>query len=72
MNTTQNTGKRAVCVMLEPEQINSLEELKEVLVRSTITDVVRFLIVDASKKFLDKNCPMGQTTKTTRRATAAK
>ena len=69
MPTTQNNGRRAVCVMLEPEQLSSLEELKEVLVRSTITDVVRFLIVDASKKFLEKKRPIGQTYNNQRKGT---
>jgi hypothetical protein len=49
--------KRALSVVLEKRYLDALDELKEVLVRPTATDVVRFLIADGAKKFL----PQGST-----------
>lgn len=44
--------KRAVNFFLEEKYIRQLDALGEALIRPSKSDVIRFLIADASKKFL--------------------
>ena len=47
--------KRAVNFFLEEKYIRQLDALGEALIRPSKSDVVRFLIADAAKKFLNQN-----------------
>ena len=52
--------KRAVNVVLEEKYIRQLDALGEALIRPTKSDVIRFLIADAAKKFLNPDCSIVQ------------
>ena len=52
--------KRAVNVVLEEKYIRQLDALGEALIRPTKSDVIRFLIADATKKFLNPDCSVAQ------------
>lgn len=56
MNTPKKEPKRAISIVLEEKYIAKLDELKEALVRSSNSDVIRFLIADGAKKFLPQDC----------------
>lgn len=55
MNKSQKEPKRAINFFLEEKYIQQLDELGEILIRPSKSDVVRFLIADAAKKFLPQN-----------------
>ena len=48
--------KRAVNFFLEEKYIRQLDALGEALIRPSKSDVIRYLIADASKKFLGPDC----------------
>lgn len=52
--------KRAVNFFLEEKYIRQLDALGEALIRPSKSDVIRFLIADASKKFLGSDCSVVQ------------
>ena len=52
--------KRAVNVVLEEKYIRQLDALGEALIRPTKSDVIRFLIADAAKKFLNSDSAIAE------------
>jgi len=70
MNKPQKEPKRAVNFFLEEKYIRQLDELGEALIRPSKSDVIRFLIADAAKKFLPANYAIETNTPRTKRAAA--
>ena len=62
--------KRAVNFFLEEKYIRQLDELGEALIRPSKSDVIRFLIADAAKKFLNPDYSVEQTDPNASRAAA--
>ena len=55
MNKPKKEPKRAINFFLEEKYIQQLDALGETLIRPSKSDVIRFLIADAAKKFLTQN-----------------
>lgn len=60
--------KRAVNFFLEEKYIQQLDALGEALIRPSKSDVIRFLIADAAKKFLNQDYSVEQTDAHAKRA----
>ena len=68
MDKQKKEPKRAVNFFLEEKYIQQLDALGEALIRPSKSDVIRFLIADAAKKFLSPDCTTGQNANRTKRA----
>lgn len=62
--------KRAVNFFLEEKYIQQLDALSEALIRPSKSDVIRFLIADAVKKFLPTDYAIEKTEPQAKRAAA--
>jgi len=53
-----NKDKRQISIWMTPEEVAALERVKEHLKRSSNSDTLRVLVVEADKKILTENSAM--------------